>query len=164
MNRFFAMTLAALVLAAGTPAARALQWSEDLASAATQARQEGRWLLLNFSGSDWCGWCIRLDRDVFSQPAFKEFAAAHLVPVLLDFPLNKPQSPAVKAQNQRLQRYFNIEGFPTFLLFTPQGEFAALLGYEPGGPEVFIATIRRAQARHLLRAPTAPPAPRLPPL
>ena len=162
MNKSIILILAALLLACGTPAARALEWSEDLPAAAEQARQSNRYLLLNFSGSDWCGWCIKLDREVFSQPAFQEFAAQNLVPVLLDFPQRKSQPPALKARNERLMRQLNVQGFPTLLLFSPNGEFIDQLGYQPGGPELFIQSLRRAQARFQMRPPNAPPLPRLP--
>lgn len=162
MNHIIPILLAILSLACGSRTALALEWTEDLASAADQARQGNRYLLLNFSGSDWCGWCIKLDQEVFSTPVFREYAATQLVPVLVDFPRNKPQSDAIKARNERLMRQLNVQGFPTLLLFSPAGEFIAQLGYQPGGPEVFIQSIRRAQARHQMRAPNAPPAPRLP--
>lgn len=150
------LALSLLACAPPPPAGPSLQWSEDLPAAEAEARQSNRWLLMNFSGSDWCGWCIKLDREVFSQPAFQAYAAENLVPVLIDFPRRKSQPDDLKARNETLMRRFQVRGFPTLLLFTPEGELAGQLGYVPGGPEAFIQAIRQAQARHQMR-PANPP-------
>ena len=63
-----------------TTATDTLPWRDNLAAAATEARDNNRLLLLNFSGSDWCGWCKRLNAEVFPTPAFQQYAAEHLVP------------------------------------------------------------------------------------
>lgn len=138
------------------------EWSEDVTAAATAAREGGKMLLLNFSGSDWCHWCVRLEEEVFSQPAFRQYADEHLVMALIDFPRRRPQSEEVRAQNERLLRHFGVRGFPTLLLFSPDGEWMARLGYQPGGPEAFIASIRQAQARQSIGRPDAEAGPRLP--
>ena len=75
MKKSIAWLFAGFLLAAGLPPVRAVEWREDLAAAARDARQSRRLLLLNFSGSDWCGWCKRLDAEVFSQPAFERKAS-----------------------------------------------------------------------------------------
>lgn len=79
-----------------TTATDTLPWRDNLAAAATEARDNNRLLLLNFSGSDWCGWCKRLDAEVFSTPAFQQYAAEHLVPLIADFPRTGNQSPELK--------------------------------------------------------------------
>lgn len=162
MKKNLSLLLAALFLACGLRTGRALEWREDLPAAAAEARQGQRLLLLNFSGSDWCGWCKKLDAEVFSQPAFQEYAAASLVPVLIDFPRRKAQGEALKAQNERLLRHFQVEGFPTLLLFNSAGELLGQLGYQPGGPAAFIQAIQQAQARYQMRDPATPPGPKLP--
>lgn len=152
----------ALFLAVGLRSGIALEWRTDLVQAAADADQNQRVLLLNFSGSDWCGWCKKLDADIFSQPVFQQYAASNLVAVLADFPQRAVQPEALKAQNERLMRQFNVEGFPTVLLFSPAGELIGKLGYEPAGPEAFIRTLQQIVARHQMRNPKLPPGPQLP--
>jgi len=72
--------------------ATGLQWLTDLPQAQAQARDENKLVLLDFTGSDWCGWCMKLDEDTFSRPEFADYASKNLVLVQLDFPHNKPQA------------------------------------------------------------------------
>jgi protein disulfide-isomerase len=96
-------------------------------------------VLLDFTGSDWCGWCIKLQKDTFSKPEFKKFAEQSLVLVELDFPRGKTQSDELKRQNEELAEKFGVQGFPTLVLLDPQGKEAARnVGYLQGGPEAFI--------------------------
>ena len=157
MKKTLPWLFAALLLAAIRAPGDAFPWREDLPAAAADARQTQRPILLYFSGSDWCGVCRILDDEVFSQPAFQNFAAAHLVAIIADFPQFTPQDPALRARNEQLQYEFQVEGFPTLLLFSPEGELIGKLGYRPGGPEAFIHDIQQLRARHLLRAPRPPP-------
>lgn len=144
------------------PERSSFAWRTDLAQAAADARQSQRHLLLNFSGSDWCGWCKCLDAEAFSQPAFQEFAAANLVCVLADFPRRTKLDEALQAQNERLRRHFGVEGFPTLLLFSPAGELVGQLGYQPGGAAAFVQTLQQTIARSQMRGPDAPRGPQLP--
>ena len=162
MKKFLVLSLAAFFLVAGIRSSPAFQWSEDLASAAQTARQNKKMILLNFSGSDWCGWCKRLDAEVFSQPAYQEYAASNLVSVLVDFPRNKKQSVEQKEKNQQLAATFQVQGFPMLLLFTSEGELMGELGYQPGGPDVFIQSIRKTLARYEMRGTKNTSGPRLP--
>ena len=85
------------------------------------------------------GWCIKLKKETFDQPQFKEFADKNLVLVEVDFPQGKSLSPEVKKQNDALQQQFHVEGFPTLVLLTPQGKIIKQnSGYLPGGPKGFI--------------------------
>src|SRR5690348_11884172 len=77
-------------------------WLTDLPAAQAAAKAEKKIVLINFTGSDWCGWCIRLRNEVFSQPQFDSFAKDHLVLVETDFPRRKSQSPEVKRANAAL--------------------------------------------------------------
>ncbi len=117
-------------------------WMTDFAAAKIIAAAEQKPLLLDFTGSDWCGWCIKLDKEVFSQKAFKEFAADNLVLVELDFPRGKEQSEDLKAQNKALAEKYEIRGFPTILVLSPEGELIEKTGYQRGGPEVYVAHIK----------------------
>ena len=162
MRKLLALSAVALSLIGVIQASHAVEWSEDWTAAAQEARQNQKMILLNFSGSDWCGWCQRLDAEVFSTDAFREYAAANLVAVLADFPRRTKLAPELQARNERLMRHFQVQGFPTVLLFSPGGELIAELGYQPGGPAAFVAAIEQARSRHQLRSPDLPPGPTLP--
>jgi len=95
-------------------------------------------MLLDFTGSDWCGWCIKLKKEVFTKAAFKKYADAELVLVELDFPRNKPQSQEIKEQNEALAKKYGIRGFPTIVLLSPEGELVGKTGYRRGGAEAYV--------------------------
>jgi protein disulfide-isomerase len=162
MKKHLIWLIALVALVATLSTGRAFEWRTDLPQAAADARQNQRAILLNFSGSDWCGWCKRLDAEVFTQAAFQEYASSNLVAILADFPRSTALDDALKAQNERLMKHFQVQGFPTLLLFTPEGELIGQLGYQPGGPAAFIQAIQQTQARHQMRSPDLPPGPRLP--
>jgi thioredoxin-related protein len=119
--------------------AQVLNWKTDLAQAKAAAAESKHFILLDFTGSDWCPWCIRMDKEVFERPAFADFAAKHLVLVKLDFPRSKPQPTAEKVQNEQLAQKFGIQGYPTYVLLDSTGnEVRRQEGYLPGGPVEFI--------------------------
>jgi len=162
MKKFIPWIFVALFLAIGLPRGNAFEWSTDLEAAAADARDNQKLLLLNFSGSDWCGWCKRLDSEVFSKSEFQDYADKHLVGILADFPRRTKQDKALTAQNRRLMDFFKVEGFPTLLLFNSDAELIGQLGYQPGGPEAFIQSIQKVVARSQLAGPNAPPRAKLP--
>ena len=118
-------------------------WSEDFKDGLAKAKAEKKRVLVDFTGSDWCGWCVKLDREVFSQPEFKEYAAKNLVLVEVDFPQTKPQSKAQQAKNKALAEKYSIRGYPTVLIFNAAGKEIGKLGYMPGGPQAFIEALEK---------------------
>jgi protein disulfide-isomerase len=115
-------------------------WGDDYKAALATAAKENKKVLLDFTGSDWCGWCIKLKKETFDQPAFKDYADKNLVLVEVDFPKGKSQTPAVKAQNNSLQQQYQVQGFPTLVVLDPQGKLIKQQsGYVPGGPAGFIS-------------------------
>ena len=125
--------------AAVTTRAEELTWQTNFAQASTDAAQQHKYMLLDFTGSDWCPWCIKMDKEVFSQPKFSEFALKNLILVRLDFPRRTPQSAAEKSQNEGLAQKYGIEGFPTYLLLDSTGkEVRRQVGYLQGGTSAFI--------------------------
>jgi len=107
-------------------------WTENFEQAQKQAASEQRFLLLDFTGSDWCGWCIKIDKDVFAKQDFKSFSEKRLMLVELDFPQGKTLPDAVKSQNSELQRKFKVNGYPTLVLLSPAGkEVTRWEGFKP---------------------------------
>ena len=122
------------------------QWETSYKAALDQAAKQDKLVLLDFTGSDWCGWCIKLRKDTFSKPEFQKFAEEKLVLVELDFPRAKEQNPDLKKQNQELAEKFGIEGFPTLVLVDPKGtEVTRNVGYLAGGPEGFAKWVESAR-------------------
>ncbi|GHB94744.1 thioredoxin family protein [Cerasicoccus arenae] len=116
-------------------------WITDYDAALKQAKEENKAVLIDFTGSDWCGWCKKLDKEVFSKPEFEQFAEKNLVRVYLDFPSGKAQSVELEKQNQELAKKFGVEGFPTILVLNHDGKPLAQIGYQPGGPVKYVETL-----------------------
>ena len=115
-------------------------WHEDFSRARAIAEQKGRLLLLDFTGSNSCGWCIMLKIEVFETDTFWKWAQENVVLVEVDFPRHKSQPAAVRAQNERLKRKYRdrIRGYPTVLFVKPNGEVVGRSGYRPDGARAWI--------------------------
>ena len=150
IKKLFKITplLAALMLAFISTASATTGWLTDFAAAKAKAAAEGKAMLLDFTGSDWCGWCIRLDKEVFSQDSFQAFAENELVLVELDFPRKKDQSASLKAQNEALLQEYGVRGFPTIVVLSSTGELLEKTGYRKGGPEAYVDHIKEILAAH----------------
>jgi len=138
--KLFLLCGALLTLAATATAGEG--WMTDFEAAKAKAKEENKPLLLDFTGSDWCGWCIKLDKEVFSQEAFKAYAADSLVLVELDFPNKKPISDELKAQNEALAEKYGIRGFPTIVILSSDGEEIDQTGYRRGGAEAYVEHLK----------------------
>lgn len=136
------LTAAVLISFVGTAFAQEAKWTTDYAKATEQAKIQNKPILLDFTGSDWCGWCMKMKKEALDTPAFKKYADQHLILVEVDFPQNKPQTDAVKAQNQQLSKKYKIEGYPAFVLVDKDGNKLGMQdGYLEGGPDAFIAML-----------------------
>jgi thioredoxin-related protein len=123
--------------------AEELQWTTDLPKAQAKAKSENKLVVMDFTGSDWCPWCIKLNKEVFSTPEFVAYANKNLVPVEVDFPNKKEQSSELKKANQALQKKYDIKGYPTVVVLNGEGKKVGELGYQPGGPKAFIAELEK---------------------
>lgn len=127
-----------------TVSAQELTWHTDVNKAIEISSKTNKPMLLFFTGSDWCGWCIKLQKEVFFKPEFAEWAN-NVVLVELDFPRKTKLEPALAQQNAQMQQIFQVSGYPTIWLVTPQkiGEQINLqqlgkTGYVGGGPLKWI--------------------------
>lgn len=118
-------------------------WLTDLSKAQAEAKAQHKLLLLDFTGSDWCVWCKKLDAEVFKQPEFESYAKDHLVLLTVDFPRKTAVAPEVKKQNEELAQKFGIEGFPTVVVLNGDGKQVGELGYEPGGASAFLKQLEK---------------------
>ncbi|HLP76404.1 MAG TPA: thioredoxin family protein [Candidatus Paceibacterota bacterium] len=122
-------------------------WMTDAAKAQARAKAENKMVLLDFTGSDWCPWCIKLDKEVFATPEFKSYAATNLVLVEVDFPRKKQLSPSQKTANQALQQRYDVKGYPTVIILNPTGAKVGELGYQKGGAAPFIARLEKLKGK-----------------
>jgi len=117
-------------------------WLTDLPKAEAQAKAENKIILMDFTGSDWCGWCIKFKKEVLDTKEFQEYAAKNVVLVELDYPNKKEQSADLKKANADLKKQYKVNGFPTLVVLDKDGkEIGRQVGYSKGGPEAFIAKL-----------------------
>jgi thioredoxin-related protein len=117
-------------------------WMTDFEAAKKVAAEKKLPILADFSGSDWCGWCIKLNKEVFDQEDFAKFASGKLVLFLADFPSKKKLPEAQAKQNDKLAAEFGIKGFPTVLILDAQGKVLAKTGYRAGGAAAYVEHIK----------------------
>ncbi len=139
--RSFFVATALLVFATAGAVEAKPGWLTNFKAAQEEAKAKNKLLLIDFTGSDWCGWCIKLDREVFSKPEFKQYAEKNLVLLEVDFPKGKKLKEADRLHNEQLAMKYNIEGFPTIIVLNANGEKVGELSYIPGGPSAFIAEL-----------------------
>lgn len=118
-------------------------WVTNVDLAKEQAAKEGKHLLINFTGSDWCGWCVRLDEEVFSHDEFVQEASKHYVFLYLDFPRGEePKSKVVDAElNDKLQNAYTVGGFPTIMVTDAELRPYGRTGYQEGGPAKYLENL-----------------------
>ncbi|MCK9425130.1 MAG: thioredoxin family protein [Ignavibacteriaceae bacterium] len=115
-----------------------LPWKENLDEALKTAQLGNKTVLVNFTGSDWCIWCKRLNEEVFSKDEFAKYAEKNLVLVKIDFPRDKEQSQETKFYNQQLAAQYKIEGYPTIVLLRKDGSNLGVTGYMEGGAANYV--------------------------
>ena len=117
-------------------------WLSNVEAAKKTATRLGRPIFINFSGSDWCYWCKKLDAEVLSQDAFKEYAKGNLVLMIADFPRRKKLPAKTSRQNEELARKYDVKGFPTLLLIDAGGSVLARTRYREGGAEAYVQHLK----------------------
>ncbi|BDS05047.1 hypothetical protein NT6N_00870 [Oceaniferula spumae] len=142
----------ALAITASFATAGGDNWMTDFEAAQKKAAAENKDLLVDFTGSDWCGWCIKLNKEVFQHDPFKTGVADKFVLVELDFPRDKSKlSQEIQDQNSSLQAKYGVRGFPTILLLDAKGRPYAKTGYQAGGPEKYVAHLDELRAKRVER-------------
>lgn len=117
------------------------EWFENHEPAKARARETGRPILVNFTGSDWCGYCIRMREEIFDTGIFAAWAKDRFVLLECDFPRSRSLPPEVAKQNEELADRYQIRGFPTILVLDDQGQVLAASGYKRGGAASWIAKL-----------------------
>jgi protein disulfide-isomerase len=138
------------VIAADNPASKSnvdeVGWTQSYDDALTTAKAEKKLVLADFTGSDWCHFCVQLKKEVLDTADFKNWAADHVVLLELDYPQHKKQSDELKKQNARLKNQFKITGFPTVIIMNADGkEEGRLVGY--GGAKDWSVELQKIDKR-----------------
>ena len=141
MKNFVSFLIAIGLTLISITASAESSWVTDYKKAQEDAKAGKKLMLLEFTGSDWCGWCMKLDKEVFSTPEFQNYASRNLILVKVEFPRRRPQTEALKKQNEQLAQKYDIQGFPTIIVLNGQGEKVGELGYMEGGPSPFLAKL-----------------------
>jgi thioredoxin-related protein len=130
---------------AKTDAAGSDHFLADFDAAVEVAKKEHKDLLVDFTGSDWCGWCIKLHKEVFEFNSFLAGAEKSFVLVALDFPNGDDAKKRVPhpERNDELMKKYEVQGFPTVLLMTPEGDVFAKTGYRDGGPDKYLENVKK---------------------
>jgi protein disulfide-isomerase len=135
-----------LILGSLTIQAQELTWQTNINKAMEISKKSKKPLFLFFTGSDWCGWCIRLQKEVFKTPEFEKWAKNNVVLVELDFPRRTPQEPGIQKQNAELQQTFGVQGYPTVWFVNASKKDGKInleklgsTGYLAGGPSAWLA-------------------------
>ncbi|MGA1237842.1 MAG: thioredoxin family protein [Limisphaerales bacterium] len=140
------LTTLALAVTIATTMAADLEWKTDMTKALAEAKAQKKAVLINFTGSDWCGFCIKLDKEVFATETFQEYAKENLVLVKADFPRRLELSAEQKKANEALKAQYakQFQGYPTIVLVHADGKKAGeLVGYGPGtGPDKYLKDVQ----------------------
>ncbi|MBC7980660.1 MAG: thioredoxin family protein [Armatimonadetes bacterium] len=123
-------------------------WLTDWEAAKAKSKAENKPILINLTGSDWCGWCIKMEKETFSQKVFKDFAAENLVLMEVDFPKKKEQPAVLIKQNAELEKQYLAGGYPTVFLLDAEGKkLSPDLGTLKGGANEFVAKLKEITAK-----------------
>lgn len=136
----FNKTLTVAGLAALVSPAFCAEWMTDFEAAKTKAAAENKAVLVDFTGSDWCGYCIKLRQNVFDKPEFDAYAKDKLVLVEIDLPRAKKLSEEQMKKNEALAEQYRVDGFPSVFVMSPKGE---VLGGFVGGRPSGLADIQK---------------------
>lgn len=109
--------------------AKTINWTTNYKEAIKEAQKTNTPLFLYFTGSDWCGWCMRFNKEILDTPQFADTVADKFIFVKLDFPMYKKLPKDIEKQNQKLKEKYHIRGFPTVILLDPELNQIAITGY-----------------------------------
>src|SRR5262249_40850401 len=119
-------------------------WITSYKDALAKSKESNKPIMADFTGSDWCHWCISLKKEVFDTDDFKKWAADHVILLELDFPQGKKLSKELTKQNQDLQEKFNVNAYPTLIFLNSEGAELGRGGYVEGGPTPWIEAAEKA--------------------
>lgn len=144
-----AMSVVSLFALAGVVRAEEKLWQDDFAAAKAKAKAEHKYILVDFTGSDWCPPCKKLSADVFGSAMFKSEAPKKFVLVELDYPRHKRQAAKLKKQNEELVAKYKIQAFPAILVMDAEGNVVAkTVGYDGSSAAKYVQRLIKFLDEH----------------
>lgn len=128
---------------ADTSAVSEINWMTDFEAAKLQAKAQNKPIFLFFTGSDWCPWCIKIDTQILSTPAFQQALSQKMIFVKIDFPRKTKLDKATKDQNDKLSKTYDVHGFPTVILLDSNGQRIEQMGFQAGGGEPYAKKVQQ---------------------
>ena len=128
--------------------AKEIQWHTNFDKAAALSQSLEKPMVLFFTGSDWCSWCKKLEKEALNTKEFANATADKFIFLKLDFPRSAQIDPALKAQNKRLQEQYQVRGFPTIVLLNAQQKPIGLTGYRAGGGSNYASHLLKMVQNH----------------
>ena len=127
------------------------EWNTEMNKSIEISLDTKKPIMLFFTGSDWCGWCKKLVREVYDKPEFKKWAKKNVVLVEIDFPRKSKLPAEIQKQNRDLQQMFGVRGYPTIWMVNPiknkNGQITldklGSTGYVAGGPTKWITAANK---------------------
>jgi thioredoxin-related protein len=147
MKKIFAsVAFICFVIAAN---AQEIKWQTNFDEAVKMSQKTKKPIMMFFTGSDWCGWCKRLQAEVFKSPDFDKWVSENVIPMEVDFPRSVPQSDELKKQNSMLSGVLPVRGYPTVWFVSPEAkpdgtlnlQQLGNLGYQAGGTKAWIQSV-----------------------
>lgn len=118
-----------------------IPWTTDYKEAISRSKKELKPVFLYFTGSDWCGWCIKMDKEILTSDEFIDPVKDKFIFVKIDFPIYSTLNEKLVNQNDMLKDKYDIRGFPTVVILDPQQKQIAVLNYNANGPKAFANTL-----------------------
>jgi len=137
MTKIKTMVLSLLLVTMFSSLNAEVKWQTDMKEAQKSATAQGKDIFAFFTGSDWCTYCIMLEKEVFKKENFLEDLEKKYVLLKVDFPQRKPLPKPEQIKNDQLSEDYSIQGFPTVLLLDSSGRAFGRTGYKGLGPKEY---------------------------
>ena len=118
-----------------------VNWQTDFDQALALSKKEGKPVFAFFTGSDWCGWCIKLDKEILSKKEMIQYLNKKFIPFKADFPRKNKPSKQVMEKNYNLMEKYGVRGYPTIIITDAEGKVSGSTGYMRGGPQAMMKTL-----------------------
>jgi len=132
----------ALHASAHAQASSEIQWVSDFEKAKSIAKKESKPIFLYFTGSDWCPWCKKMNKEILSTPEFQQAMAHKAVFVMVDFPRQSKLDEKTQSQNDKLSSTYKVRGFPTVVLLDSKLNVIDTLHYQAGGGAAYAKKLQ----------------------
>lgn len=136
MRTFFSIFLGLSLFLGSSQLQAHLPWATKHAEVMEKAQKENKPVILFFTGTGWCTWCVKLEREVLDMPEFANALNNQFLFLKADFP--NPSEPAIaSSQYKPLMDRYHVDGFPTLVVVNAKGDELFTMGYEAGGPQKY---------------------------